>query len=364
MATIREKRPGVWEVRVFTGRDKRGRPTQVSRTVRGGKRAAQKVAAELEAGPRSSAGGRTVADVLDEWVEANEATWTPATLRDQRSRSTLIGDDQIAHLPVARLSVGDVERWHLRMRRAGVGEGAIRGRHTALRAALTQAVRWGWASSNVAMTARLRSAKRPPRDAMTADDVRAILEAARRDRSPPPSSRCASPPSPAPAAPRSPRCAGPISTATASRSTAARVVEIVDGQRVPVDAPTKTANRRTVRLDAPTAELFDAQRRLREAISPYVFSLELGPANPDRIGWWWHRARELSGIDKRWRLHDLRHWAATVAIGSGADVRTVAGRLGHANPAMTLRVYAHAFEAADQALATTMGDLLDPNASP
>ena len=128
---------------------------------------------------------------------------------------------------------------------------------------------------------------------------------------------------------------------------------------MPVDAPTKTANRRTVRIDAPTAELFDAQRRLREAISPYVFSLDLGPANPDRIGWWWHRARELSGIDKRWRLHDLRHWAATVAIGSGADVRTVAGRLGHANPAMTLRVYAHAFEAADQALATTMGDLLD-----
>ena len=38
MATIRERRPGVWEVRGFTGRDERGRPTQVSRTVHGGKR--------------------------------------------------------------------------------------------------------------------------------------------------------------------------------------------------------------------------------------------------------------------------------------------------------------------------------------
>ena len=41
MATIREKQPGVWEVRVFTGRDDRGRPTQTSRTVRGGKRDAR-----------------------------------------------------------------------------------------------------------------------------------------------------------------------------------------------------------------------------------------------------------------------------------------------------------------------------------
>ena len=30
MATIREKRPGVWEIRVFTGTDARGRPTQLS----------------------------------------------------------------------------------------------------------------------------------------------------------------------------------------------------------------------------------------------------------------------------------------------------------------------------------------------
>ena len=86
----------------------------------------------------------------------------------------------------------------------------------------------------------------------------------------------------------------------------------------------------------------------------------LGPelVSPDRIGWWWKRARSIAGIDPKWRLHDLRHWSATVAIGQGHDVRTVAGRLGHANPAMTLRVYAHAFAAADQAVAVSLGELL------
>ena len=76
MATIREKRPGVWEVRVFTGRDAAGRPTQVSRTVEGGKRAALRLANQIEAKPPSRAAGRTVADVLDAWREVNEPVWS------------------------------------------------------------------------------------------------------------------------------------------------------------------------------------------------------------------------------------------------------------------------------------------------
>jgi integrase len=70
------------------------------------------------------------------------------------------------------------------------------------------------------------------------------------------------------------------------------------------------------------------------------------------------RARKNSGIDMKWHLHDFRHRSATVSTGQGRDVRTVAGRLGHSNPAMTLRAYAHAFAAADQALAAGLGDLL------
>jgi len=60
----------VWEVRIFTGRrDTRGRPTRTVRTVRG-KREAQRLAIDLADGPcRAFAGGRTVGDVLDEWVE-------------------------------------------------------------------------------------------------------------------------------------------------------------------------------------------------------------------------------------------------------------------------------------------------------
>jgi integrase len=60
--------------------------------------------------------------------------------------------------------------------------------------------------------------------------------------------------------------------------------------------------------------------------------------------------------------HDLRHWSATEAIGRGNDIRTVAGRLGHANPAMTLRTYAHALDGADAGLAATLAIAVEEHA--
>jgi integrase len=56
----------------------------------------------------------------------------------------------------------------------------------------------------------------------------------------------------------------------------------------------------------------------------------------------------------RWdyRLHDLRHYTATQLFAAGLNPKTVADRLGHADPSITLRVYtantdAQAQEAAD-----------------
>ncbi len=140
---------------------------------------------------------------------------------------------------------------------------------------------------------------------------------------------------------------------------AIEVVSRGDGNPELRDAPTKTANVRTLVLDPVTLGLIDDLRREREPYGPWMFGVGPDLVNPDRMGYWWRRARKESGIDAKWRLHDLRHWSATTAIGQGHDVRTVAGRLGHADASMTLRTYAHAFAAADEALAMGLGDRLD-----
>lgn len=359
MATLREKRPGVWEVRVFTGSDARGRPTQLSRTVHGGKRDALRVAAELEVGPgRASPARRDVSDVLDAWVQQNLDTWAPSSARDQQSRVRAIKKDQIARLPLARLTVGDVERWHTRMRKAGLMDAGIKNLHGVLRAALSQADRWGWTSTNVAAMARLRSSKVQKRAVMTVDDVIAVMAAAATID---PAAELAFRVAAVSGARRAELAALQWTDEKDGQLTIDSSIEIVsrgEGRPELRDAATKTANERTLTLDPETIEMIAALRKQRAPYGPWMFGLGPELVTPDRIGWWWRRARKLSGIDPKWRLHDLRHWSATVAIGQGHDVRTVAGRLGHANPAMTLRVYAHAFAAADQALAAGLGDIL------
>ena len=51
------------------------------------------------------------------------------------------------------------------------------------------------------------------------------------------------------------------------------------------------------------------------------------------------------------RLHNLRHIHATTLLLSGVPVHVVAARLGHADPAITLRVYAHVIRSAETAAA-------------
>ena len=306
----------------------------------------------MEVGPGpASPGVRTVSDVLDAWVQQNLDTWAPSSARDQQSRVLGIKKDQIAWLPLARLSVDDVERWHTRMRRDGVRDAGVKNQHGVLRAALAQAVRWGWASTNMASMARLRSTKTSRRTVMTLDEVRAVMTAAA---------------SIDPAAALMLRIAAVSGARRAELAalqwtdlrdgmltidSAIEIVSSTDGNRVFRDAATKTANTRTITLDSDTVAAIESLRREREPYGPWMFGLGPDLVSPDRIGWWWKRARTIAGIDAKWRLHDLRHWSATVAIGQGYDVRTVAGRLGHANPAMTLRVYA-------QAVAAGLGELL------
>jgi integrase len=71
----------------------------------------------------------------------------------------------------------------------------------------------------------------------------------------------------------------------------------------------------------------------------------------------------LDGFAKRWASKGSDYmicvtFAATQMLAAGVPVRTVAGRLGHANAATTLNVYAHVLESSDEEAAGVLGDLL------
>jgi integrase len=309
----------------------------------------------------------SVSQMLDLWAESARAGWSPSTLENQLSRIRLVKSDQIASLPLSRLTAADVDRWHARLGRQGVGEAGIRNRHLVLRAALTLAVRWGWVSANSAAVARLGKRKSAPRGTLTSDDVRAVLNFA---------SSLAAAGKIEPYAPVALRLAA-VTGARRSELAALRwedyhegrlvidssiaILRAGDASRRPTlrDDPTKTANRRVVSLDPVSIEILDGLKARFGLEGPWILSLGWNPVNPERVGGWWRRARDGAGIDARWRLHDLRHWSATTSIVAGHDLRTVANRLGHANPSMTLRTYAHAVESADAPIAVTLGQVID-----
>jgi integrase len=75
------------------------------------------------------------------------------------------------------------------------------------------------------------------------------------------------------------------------------------------------------------------------------------------------RARHFTPAAKRagfpgLRIHDLRHAAASLAIASGAVPTDVATMLGHADPSITLRIYAERWDKGLDAVATKMDDLI------
>ncbi|HZC73932.1 MAG TPA: site-specific integrase [Jatrophihabitans sp.] len=129
---------------------------------------------------------------------------------------------------------------------------------------------------------------------------------------------------------------------------------------------TKTHQQRRVALDAETVQALTEHRARCEARArsigvemaddAYVFSLAPDgstPLTPDSVTQRYIRMTERLGIDTH--LHALRHYSATELISAGVDVRTVAGRLGHAGGGTTtLRVYAAWVSEADQRAAAAL----------
>jgi integrase len=310
-----------------------------------------------------------MAELLDLWTDQNEPAWAVSTTQNQKSRVAMVKTDPIAKIRLVRLTAVDVDRWHARLARAGVGEGSIRNQHQTLRAAVTQAVRWGWVTTNVVAVAQLGRRKQAPRGALGEDEVRRIMLGA---------TELVDEFEVEPAAAVALRLAA-VTGARRSELAALRWDDL-EGDRLAIDSsmaiirhgkpgspqsptlrddPTKTANRRTVTLDRTTVGQLENLKHFQGSYGPWILSVGERPVNPERIAAWWRRARDRAGVDKRWRLHDLRHWSATTSIARGHDIRTVANRLGHANPAMTLRVYAHAVESADGPVADMLGEVLD-----
>jgi integrase len=92
-----------------------------------------------------------------------------------------------------------------------------------------------------------------------------------------------------------------------------------------------------------------------ELVFPAPTGLAIRRSNALRYGLW--AALERAGL-RRVNMHSLRHSFASALIMGGAPVTEVQTLLGHASPAITLRIYSHWFKAQDSGAVDKLSALI------
>lgn len=367
MSGILEQRgPDRWRVRVFAGRDG-GKVRWVSRTISGTKRTAQKELAKLvtdvESGAVAKSHQGSVADLLDRWLEDIAPMRSVLTMKEHRRSVEVDIKPALGAVDLRKLTGRDLDRFYSQLLARGLSQASVRRRHAVLAAALKRAVKWGMIPFNPADRASPPGMARAAVAAPKVDEVQALITKAEEAD---PVLAAAIALAAVTGARRGELCALRWSDVDWARRTLRIERNLAVVRREVSEGPTKTHQRRDIAIDG-ALEAFLSQRRQRqedyaEAVGvplvkdAYILSRSTdgsAPCLPDGLTAGYSRLARRLGLQSH--FHELRHFAATTAIASGVDVRTVAGRLGHADPSVTLRVYAHAMEARDRDLAGILG---------
>ena len=245
----------------------------------------------------------------------------------------------LGDMHLGKLGVADLEHWYAALRDRGLGPASIRKAHTIVRAALAQAVRWGWTTTNAAALARPPLVPKAVIATPKPAAVRLMLAAA-REHDPElavylhlaavtgarPGEMCG-------------LRGSDIDVDRAELQINRRILEIQPTPKV--QDLTKTGKTRRIPLDRSVLGALARYRTERESVATmcritlpfdaYVFS-----DTADGSGFW--RPDSTSRRYRKLRLdHDLenvtlyclRHQAATTMIDNGVDAKTVSERLGN-----------------------------------
>lgn len=286
-----------------------------------------------------------------------------------RTDAEHVCDEHSARRKCAKTATGDPTarcRWCERAcaahRCVPLAGGSIRVIHAILSGAFTRAVRWGWIAVSPIEQTEPPSVPRPNPSPPTAEEAAAILTEAWKD----PDWGVLIWFAMTTGARRGEVCGLRWSHLDLDAGVAKFQASIGQIAGDVWEKDTKTHQHRRVTLDA---ELVDVLREHRARCDEraalvdtrvrrdgFVFSSLPDCSkqlSPDSVTQRYGRLASRLGIDTH--LHSLRHYSATELIAAGVDIRTVAGRLGHAGGgSTTLRTYTAFVLEADQRAASAL----------
>lgn len=344
---------------IETDGDKRKRITKNFRLKADATEWLRRQRADHAAGHFTSGGSMTVAAWLGKWIAMRRETVDLRTVRSYEERGQRHLLPYLGSKPLISLKPETVMDYYSRLNSAGVPANMRAFMGMMLRAVLADAVKAGLLASNPALKVPKPRKPRPEMDAWTAGESRAFLAVLLT-------------------VPQPYRTLFRFLLDTGCRPSEAFALTwddykggsvsitkglVDDGKRseIRVKETKTTKGRRSVMLAASTRAELD--------------SLEILERNGDLIfpcpkhGSWlridlimrrFYRTVKRAGL-KRIRLYDLRHTSATLLLQAGVNVKVIADRLGHEDPAITLRVYAHALPSMQATAADAAEKLWGPS---
>ena len=342
-----------WLIRIFLGRDTKGKQKFHHKTIHGTKRDADRylVAArrEMDLGVFVEPSSMSVGEYLDRWLRD--------AARPRVSRRTADGYaghiDRYIRQPLGckrldKLQPLDIQQVYGEMQARGLSARVVRHAHSVLHNALKQAVKWGLVSRNPSDLVELPKVAHKERRVLSPDEASDFLRAAA-------------------VMPRGlifefalitgmrpeEYLALQWSDVDLIRGTAQVRRALVRHKKSWSFEETKTArSRRTVYLPAPLLQKLAAHKRgqseerlkLGAAWQAFdlIFCSEEGtPHSIPNITYRYFRPILTKAELPRIRLYDLRHTCATLLLIAEENPKVVSERLGHSTIVLTLDAYSH-----------------------
>ena len=382
--SLRERSPGVWEVRVVVGFDPgRSRSIQRSFTVRGDAGLAARARRDLVAeygsarsDVRHMASVVTVGELLHGYLNSAQL-WKPATVASHRHVVSTLTGDPLCRCRLQSVMPAVVRAAICRWGDEGASVAKVSARWLLIRSAVSWAVAEGLLRLNP--LAGMRGPARPkPRRHHSLDEVRRLLIAA--------GDSVASAQDAFTRQPRSAACARRLFAAEQSlllvrlaADCGARRGELavlrlsdLDGRVLTIErslsagvlGPTKSGRTRRVTLGTGTADMIRCHvQAWATRVQPeqdWLFSPSPRRSaflTADALSHRLTRLAPVSGVEHP-ALHRLRHGVATYLVDQGRLLKAQA-RLGHRDPATTLRHYSHATPLDDTDVADELNGLLN-----
>jgi integrase len=368
--SIRQKGKWSWQIQIYTGKGLDGKSKRHFETVKGRKGDAQKrlteLLASLDKGVYTPPGRRTLADLLNQWlqgyVKTNCSIRTLESYQSTVERHLIpaLGDVQLKQLQPAMIQ----EYYGQACEKLSAK--SVLYHHRILKQALKYGVRQGYLGRNPCDLVDAPRPRKKPMRTLTPEEAKILLETATDNQFYP--------------------------VIYAALNTGLRQAELLGLRWRDIDLdlrsisvcqvlykrrgvcefkePKTEHSRRRVNMTAKLADYLSEYKGERESLSLHlgrllkpddlVFSsIEGRPIDPGVLSHNFARIAKRAGLQGV-RFHDLRHTFASLMLLKGAKPKVISEALGHSSVAFTMDVYSHIIEGMQSDAMALLDEVLPP----